>query len=62
MGMGGLPASGEVPYEQWSGSHKFMNAIGIITVRHIDVLEDYDFLRARIESISAALAALASGG
>lgn len=37
-----------------------MNAIGIITVRHIDVLEDYDFLRTRIERISAALAAQAS--
>ena len=60
MGMGGLPASGEVPYKQWSSSHEFMNAIGMITVRHIDVLEDYDFLRARIESIGAALAAQAS--
>jgi hypothetical protein len=61
MGMGGLRAAGEVPYEQWSGSHEFMNAIGIITVRHIDVLEDYGFLRARIENIGAALAAQASG-
>jgi hypothetical protein len=61
LGMGGLPASGKAPFEQWSSSHEFMNAIGIITVRHIDVLEDYDFLRARIESIGAALAAQASG-
>jgi hypothetical protein len=61
MGMGGLPASGEVPYEQWSSSHEFMNAIGMITVRHYDVLEDYDFMRARIERIGAALAAQSSG-
>jgi hypothetical protein len=60
LGMGGLPASGKAPFEQWSSSHEFMNAIGIITVRHIDVLEDYDFLRARIESIGTALAAQAS--
>ena len=61
LGMGGLPASGRAPFEQWSSSDEFMNAIGIITVRHIDVLQDYDFLRVRIKNISAALEAQASG-
>jgi type II secretory pathway pseudopilin PulG len=60
MGVLGLPVAGQFPVEQWSGSDEFMNAVGILTVRQIDVLEDYEYLRTRIQSIAAAIALEAS--
>jgi len=53
MGQAGLPVAGKFPVEQWSGSDEFMNAVGIYTVRQNDVLEDYEYLRTRIQSIAA---------
>ena len=55
MGQGGVPIAGDFPVQQWSGSEEFMNAIGILTVRQADVLEDYLYLRTRISSIVAAI-------
>ncbi|MBT5219401.1 MAG: hypothetical protein HOI35_12485 [Woeseia sp.] len=55
MGQGGVPIAGDFPVQQWSGSEEFMNAIGILTVRQADVLEDYLYLRTRISSIAAAI-------
>lgn len=52
MGQAGVPVAGKMPVDEWSGSDEFMNAIGIYTVRQNDVLEDYRYLRARIQSIS----------
>ena len=52
MGQGGLPIDGLMPVDEWSSSDAFMNAIGIYTVRQNDVLEDYRYLRGRIQSIS----------
>ena len=60
LGIGGLPATGKVPLEQWSSSDEFMNGVGILTVRQIDVLDDYGFLRARIDYIGEAIAAESS--
>ena len=60
LGIGGLPAAGKIPFEQRSSSDDFMNAVGIITVRQIDVLDDYDFLRTRIDNIGEAIAAESS--
>jgi hypothetical protein len=37
-----------------------MNAVGIYTVRQNDVLEDYQYLRTRIQSIAAIIASEAS--
>jgi hypothetical protein len=56
MGQGGLPVAGKFPVDQWSGSDEFMNAVGIYTVRQNDVLEDYRYLRTRIQSIAAIIA------
>jgi len=56
MGQAGLPVAGKFPVDQWSGSDEFMNAVGIYTVRQNDVLEDYQYLRARIQSIAAIVA------
>jgi hypothetical protein len=60
MGQLGIPVAGKFPVDQWSGSHEFMNAVGILTVRQIDVLEDYEYLKSRIQSIAAAIASEAS--
>ena len=60
LGVGGLPAAGKVPLEQWSRSDEFMNGVGILTVRQLDVLDDYEFLRTRINNIGEAIAAKAS--
>lgn len=57
MGQGGVPVAGNFPVEQWSGSDELMNAVGILTVRQADVLEDYEYLRTRIRNIAAAIAA-----
>jgi hypothetical protein len=56
MGQGGVPVAGKVPVDQWSGSDEFMNAVGILTVRQYDVLEDYEYLKTRIQNIAAAIA------
>jgi hypothetical protein len=56
MGQAGLPVTGKFPVDQWSGSDEFMNAVGIYTVRQNDVLEDYQYLRTRIQSIAAIIA------
>ncbi len=56
MGQAGLPIAGKFPVDQWSGSDEFMNAVGIYTVRQNDVLEDYQYLRTRIQSIAAIVA------
>jgi hypothetical protein len=56
MGQAGIPVAGDFPVDQWSGSDEFMNAVGIYTVRQNDVLEDYEYLRARIRSIAAIIA------
>ncbi len=60
MGQAGLPVAGKFPVDQWSGSDEFMNAVGIYTVRQNDVLEDYQYLRTRIQSIAAIIASEAS--
>ncbi len=60
MGQLGLPVAGKFPVDQWSGSDEFMNAVGILTVRQIDVLEDYEYLRTRIRNIAVAIAAESS--
>jgi len=60
MGQGGVPIAGDFPVDQWSGSNAFMNAVGIYTVRQNDVLEDYQYLRTRIESIAAIIASEAA--
>ena len=60
MGQGGIPVAGNFPVDQWSGSDEFMNAVGILTVRQNDVLEDYVYLRSRIQEIAAAIATAAS--
>jgi hypothetical protein len=56
MGQAGLPVAGKFPVDQWSGSNEFMNAVGIYTVRQNDVLEDYRYLRTRIQSIATIIA------
>ena len=56
MGQAGLPVAGKFPVDQWSDSDEFMNAVGIYTVRQNDVLEDYRYLRTRIQSIAAIIA------
>jgi hypothetical protein len=56
MGQAGIPIAGKFPVDQWSGSDELMNAVGIYTVRQNDVLEDYRYLRARIQSIATILA------
>jgi hypothetical protein len=60
MGKAGVPVAGDFPVDQWSHSDEFMNAVGICTVRQADVLEDYQYLKNRIQSISAILASEAS--
>ncbi len=60
MGQGGVPVAGKFPVDQWSGSDEFMNAVGILTVRQNDVMEDYEYLRTRIQNIAAAIASEAS--
>lgn len=47
--------AGNFPVDQWYESDEFMNSVGILTVRQNDVLEDYQFLRDRIESIIIAI-------
>ena len=61
MGMRDIPPAGEVPYEQWSKSDEFMSDLGILTVRHMDTLEDYEYLKTRINNIVAAIAAESPG-
>jgi hypothetical protein len=60
MGKAGVPVAGNFPVDQWSGSDEFMNAVGIYTVRQADVLEDYQYLRNRIQSIVSIIASQAS--
>ena len=55
MGQVGIPVAGNFPVDQWYESDEFMNSVGILTVRQNDVLEDYQFLRDRIESIIIAI-------
>jgi hypothetical protein len=55
MGQGGIPVAGNFPVDQWYESDEFMNSVGILTVRQNDVLEDYQFLRDRIENIIIAI-------
>ena len=57
MGQAGIPVAGKFPVDRWSGSDEFMNAVGIYTVRQNDVLEDYRYLRNRIQSVAVLLAA-----
>lgn len=56
MGQGGVPVYGDMPSDLWSDSNELMNAVGILTVRQADVLEDYEYLKARIRTIAAAIA------
>ena len=60
MGQAGIPVAGDFPVDQWSGSDEIMNAVGIYTVRQADVLEDYQYLKNRIQSIVAIIASEAS--
>jgi hypothetical protein len=60
MGQAGVPVAGDFPVDQWSGSDEFMNAVGIYTVRQADVLEDYQYLKDRIQSLVAIIATEAS--
>jgi hypothetical protein len=60
MGQGGVPIAGDFPVDQWSESNELMNAVGLYTVRQNDVLEDYQYLRTRIESIAAIIASEAA--
>ncbi len=60
MGQGGVPVAGKFPVDEWSGSDELMNAVGILTVRQNDVLEDYEYLRTRIQNIAAVIASEAS--
>jgi hypothetical protein len=60
MGQAGVPVAGDFPVDQWSGSDEFMNAVGIYTVRQADVLEDYQYLKDRIQSIAAIIMSEAS--
>ena len=60
MGQGGVPVAGDFPVDLWSGSDEFMNAVGILMVPQADVLEDYAYLRSRIQEIAAAIASEAS--
>ena len=60
MGQGGVPVAGNFPVDQWAGSDEFMSAVGILTVRQSDVLEDYEYLRTRIQSIAFAITSDAS--
>jgi len=60
MGQAGVPIAGNFPVEAWSESNEFMSFVGLYTVRQSDVLEDYEYLRARIEEILAAIASAAS--
>jgi hypothetical protein len=56
MGQAGVPVADKFPVDQWSGSDEFMNAVGILTVRQYDVLEDYEYLKTRIQNIAATIA------
>lgn len=60
MGQAGIPVAGKFPVDQWSGSDEFMNAVGIYTVRQDDVLEDYQYLKTRIQNIAVILASESS--
>ena len=60
MGQGGVPLAGKFPVERWSESDEFMNAVGILTVRQADVLEDYEYLKGRIQYITDAVASESS--
>lgn len=56
MGQAGVPVAADFPVDQWSGSDDFMNAVGLYTIRQADVLEDYEYLRSRIQHIAALIA------
>ncbi len=62
LGKDGLPTGAKVPLEQWSTSDEFMSGVGLQTLRQIDVLEDYEYLKTKIEKISAAIAAEVADG
>ncbi|WOJ95558.1 hypothetical protein R0137_09860 [Congregibacter brevis] len=53
MGRAGVPVASDFAISQWSMSDEFMNSVAIYTVRQADVLEDYQYLKTRIESIAA---------
>ncbi len=55
MGQAEVPVAGDMPVDRWPASEEFMSAVGILTVRQYDVLEDYEYLRNRIRNIAAAI-------
>ncbi len=55
MGQGTIPIASKFPVDQWPASDEFMNAVGLLTIRQDDVLEDYEYLRTRIRHIAAAI-------
>lgn len=57
MGQGRLPVLGRIPVEDWARSDEFLNGVGIYTVRQSDVLDDYEYLKARIHNVAAAIEA-----
>jgi hypothetical protein len=60
MGQAGVPVAGEFPVDQWSDSEELKNAVAIYTVRQADVLEDYQYLKTRIQSVITIIASEAS--
>lgn len=60
MGQAGVPVAGEFPVDQWSDSDELKNAVAIYTVRQADVLEDYQYLKKRIQSVITIIASEAS--
>ncbi len=57
MGQAEVPVAADMPVDRWPDSEEFMSAVGILTVRQYDVLEDYEYLRTRILNIAAAIEA-----
>ena len=53
MGQANVPVADDMPTERWAESSEVMNAIGIMTVRQYDLLEDYEYLRGRIVEIAS---------
>jgi len=46
-----LPKFGPMPVEEWPRSDLLLSIVALVTVNHLTVLEDYGFLRARIDEI-----------
>jgi hypothetical protein len=55
MGQAGVPVAGDMVIDRWYESDEFANAIAILTVRQHDVLEDYEYLRLRIQAIASGI-------